>query len=268
VARISAVIIAMGLAASSAFPAEQSPISKPPSAPPTPMAQPAEVKIVSMPTLPPPQVNVSVPTDESALAKVTWVLAIATIGLCLITALIGRKQSRDMRESIKVGQAAAHAAIRSANATIEAVEAAARQRRELLEREVHGAAQRVIAMAARVLELAQKVPLSAASLAALAGICVPTEAYQRKFRMREQRISELMTSATMLVGTLNSGPPDTELTAGLREMDKVLAQLEMLKESVTDELRSIDTDTVVQRQLNETRTLAAGGRVAPPLTPR
>ena len=267
-ARISALIIAMGLAVSSVSPAEQSPISKPPSASPAPMAPPTEVKIVSMPTLPTPQVNVSVPTGDSALAKVTWVLAIATIGLCLITALIGRKQGRDMRESIRVGQEAAHAAIRSANATVQAVEAAARQRRELLEREVHGAAQRVIAMAARVLELAQRVPLSASSLAALAGMSVPTEAYQRRFRMREQRISELMTSATTLVGTLNSGPPDSELTAGLREMDKVLAQLEVLKESVTDELRSIDSDTLVQRQLNEARTLAAGGRIPPPLPPR
>jgi hypothetical protein len=82
------ICAALGLLATYALAAgNESPHKKPPtevnivSMPPATLAQPAEVKVTSMPAVPTPQVNVTLPADESArhLVWLTGGLVVATV---------------------------------------------------------------------------------------------------------------------------------------------------------------------------------------------
>jgi hypothetical protein len=232
---------------------------------PKPSAQPIQVDIVRAPEN----------TSERNLVLATWALAGVTVALWLATLGGVRKQSRDMRESIRIAQQSAEAAsksadaaMRSADAAKESADLAARQRREELEREANHAAFKVIATAARVQQLAERVPPALAQLLALSGMGTgtsQTEHSQRKLKLRQERTAEFGGEASALRVALRDNPSDSELTAGLRNMDVHLAHLDLMRQDITDELQSIEYDSRFRREQNAARQLAAGGGTPPPM---
>lgn len=91
-----------------------------------------------------------------------------------------------------------------------AVQAAARQRRDNLEREVNSAAHRVIATAARVSELAKEVPIQAKSLFALAGrspVASPTAPYEQVMKLRQEAANEAVTARIESLRGVESAEP-------------------------------------------------------------
>jgi hypothetical protein len=181
-----------------------------------------------------------------------------------------------MRESIKVAQKSSEAASRSADAASQSAQAAktiadfsVKQRREELEREVNRSAQSVIASAARMQELAKTVPTAWQSLYILSGMGVPStmEAHHRKREFREQAAAKMMTDAGIILGTLQGGPPDAELTAALKQLDGLQVQLDLMKVEVTEELNGVASESRFRRQQNEARMQSAGGRIPPSLPP-
>lgn len=203
------------------------------------------------------------------LAIATWALALGTIGLCLITGIGVRKQGKDMQRSVEAAEASAAAASKSASAAADAVEAAARQRREDLERAVNSAAHRVMATGARVHELAREVPGAAKTLFALAGRDVASNAapYERVMKLRQETANDAVTAGGILLGTLERKPADSELTDGLRDMDRRLVAVELMKEDVTRQLESLNSQIEFQREQNNAQQRAErGGRpsVFPP----
>jgi len=147
-----------------------------------------------------------------------------------------------MRESIRIAQQSADSASRSANASTRSADAAkeaadlgARQRREELEREANHAAFKVIATAARVQQVAERVPPAMVQLLALSGLGAgspQTEQSQRKLTLRQQRTMEIAGEATALNEAMRRNPADSVLTAGLRNMDKQLVHLDLMREDV------------------------------------
>lgn len=135
------------------------------SAPQVHAAGPAEVKIVSMPTLPPPEVRVTVPQDDSTrnLVIVTWALFIANVVLCAATVWVGLKQSWDTR----------------------------RRDRDAMLREVSRTAHKVLAEATRVEQLAEQVPRARIEMHALAGRGIPNELKAEIEATKNVRIKEL-----------------------------------------------------------------------------
>jgi hypothetical protein len=201
------------------------------------------------------------------LAFATWGLAGATILLCVITGVGVRRQGKDMERSLKAAETSAAAAGKSAAAAADAVEAAARQRREDLEREVHSVAHTVIATAASVSELAKEAPMAARTLFGLAGrspLAALAAPYDRVMQMRQEAANEASTAAGILLATLDGKPPDGELTAGLRDMDRRLVVVELMKEDVTRQTENLNSQIASQREQNENRRQRASGKFPPP----
>jgi len=221
-----------------------------------PSGQPIQVAIVRAPDA----------GSDWDLAIATWALALGTVGLCVITGLGVRKQGRDMLRSVEAAEASAAAAGKSATAAADAVEAAARQRRDDLERAVNVAAHRVITTAARVNELAKEIPASAKALFALAGhhdVVAKAAPYERDMKLRQEAATEAVTAGSILLGTLERKPSDAELTGGLRDMDRRLVAVEMMKEDITRKLESLNSQIEFHREQNAART-AKSAVFAPP----
>jgi hypothetical protein len=224
-------------------------------------AQPVKVEIVSAPD------NGS----DWDLAIATWALAAGTIVLCFITGVGVRKQGRDTERSLTVAQASADAASKSAAAAAATVEAAARHRRDDLEREVNSTAHRVITMAAQVHELAKQVPTTVTTSFALAGrqplpqIIAP---YQQEMKDRQDIAKAATSAGAALLSALERKAPDSELAAGLKDMDVRLVTVELIMGNVTRELESFNSQIALQRQINEGRIQAADGRIPPPILGR
>jgi hypothetical protein len=86
--------------------------------------------------------------------------------------------------------------------------------------------------------------------------------------LRQKAATDELTEATILLGTLKRNPPDSELTAGLRDMDRRLVLVELTKDGIARELENLNSQIELQRQVNEARMQTAGGRIPPPIPGR
>jgi hypothetical protein len=149
------------------------------------------------------------------------------------------------------------------------IEQAARQQRESLLREANALAHRAAVTATRVEQLAQSVPTAYRSLLALAGRSVQASGpnpVQTNTDQRCARAQEVSQTALKAKGAIEIGGSDADLSATIRRMDEFLIELEALKEAISKELEMYASESRMLRQQNEARMMAAGGRVAPPIT--
>jgi hypothetical protein len=232
------------------------------SLPATPPAQPAEVKITAMPPASPADVRiVAAPenSSERSLVRATWWLILANMLLCLVTFLIGRNQSRDMRSSIAVAgqaasaaQASANAADRSANSINESVDVTKRQERAAAEREVNRAAHKVMATAKRLEQLARDVAVARTQLSVLAGQGGLPPTLQPEFtRTLEERVGAIAKMSAVAGALVEKGPTgvsDSDLTASLWRLDEHQVQLDAMRETITDELNRYEGESLTLRQ--------------------
>lgn len=225
-----------------------------------PAMMPAEVKIISAPES----------SSEHALVTATWWLLAANMLLCLITSLLGWKQSRDMRSSIQVSQSAAAAATisadaadRSANAASESVNVTKRQERAALEREVNRAAHKVIATATRLEQLALQVPVAREHLHVLCGQGGMPEQVKKQteetLRERRKRMQEISSYAHSIASSSLAVLLENELTERLWRVDEHEVQLDVIRESITAELNGYETESMTRRQQ---QTLMHAGMLA------
>jgi hypothetical protein len=253
----------LALFSSAAFP-DSRPASSPPhrhstevkiiSAPP---AQPTEVKIISTPPATQAEVKiVSAPPDESARAMVrltVWIL-IANAVLCLVTFVIGMRQSGDNKRSLAISRRAAGAATRSANAAKRSssaansgVQLAEKQRRETLLREANGSASKVASSATVVIELAKKALLDHRTTFALAAR-TPLQGEAEKATERQDAAKDICDEALKSTLADLANRSDEELGVILRRMDVLQSRLDGMKELINGELAAHALEITLQRQ--------------------
>jgi hypothetical protein len=207
-------------------------------------SQPMDIRIVSQ------------PVDETnrGMLSATWILVIANAFLCGLTYVAGRNQSKDMRDSIAVAEKAANAASRSADASVRSSDAAnaaaqlaARQRREMLERETNIVAHRVATAAHRVEELVTlRIDLSHQIFMNFDSS--PEKQNLDKIMARKQEAADGADG----VLTSNFGAKSDEGLAGeLRRLDQHLVTLEALKEQLSDEI--LDLRRIIRENQEQAR---------------
>jgi hypothetical protein len=236
-----------------------------------PAAVPTDVKIISTPPASPAEVRVvSTPPDESSRAMVRltlWIL-IANAALCIVTFVMGMRQSGDNGRSIAVSAQAAEsastsaaAADRSANAAHESIDVARRQERGALERELNRAAHKVMATVTRLEQLASSVPVARTSLHILCGqmgmpdqIREQTERTLQERRAQMQEMSAVANDITIDdVGSMTY----TLLTTKLWRLDEYQVKLDVMREAITAELNSYESESLTRRQHRTTMEAAA-----------
>jgi hypothetical protein len=252
--QISTVAVALTLVTSIAFSADHSaPSTKPPtevkivSMPPSPAAQPSEMRIISMPAQPPAEVKVvSIPPDESThnLVTATWGLLFATVVLAVATFLGSWWQSRDTR----------------------------RRDRAAMLREVSRAAHKVMTEATRVEQIAERVLPARARLWSLRHDApLPDnpkdEEGEKDLAARRAELKKMVSEANFVV---TDGPDamsplltlsDRELTQRLWNLDRLQVQLEAVRDAIAEELHRYDTESTRLRQHATTMRAAYASRV-------
>lgn len=240
--------------------------------PAPPAAQAAEVKITSMPPASTADVRiVSAPENpsERSLVSATWVLIAANMLLCVVTFLIGRNQSRDMRSSIAVSAQAAEAARKSADASdrsaisaTESVDVTKRLERAAVEREVNRAAHKVMFTAKRLEDLAKGVPVARTELHILAGQKgLPPEVQTETAKTLEDRQVILGTMWNAAFATMEkrlTNLSDKDLTGRLWRLDSHQVQLDLMREVITDELKRWEGESLMLRQQRTAMQAAVG----------
>lgn len=192
-------------------------------------SQPIEMKIVSA------------PEDATAhgLLMATWIMVVANVILCAVTWVGARNQSKDMQDSIAVGQKSADAAGRSADAAVRSSDAAsasallaAQQQRDMLQRETNIVAHRVAQMSVRLLDLVElRINLSRRRYREFDSMPEKAKLDETSARTREAAADA---EAVLAPG---SGPKTDEILAGeLRRLDRHQVLLEAFKEQVSDEI--------------------------------
>lgn len=227
-----------------------------------PPAQPTEVKIVSAPAAVPAEVKItSTPPDESAraMARYTLYIVIANIGLCMLTFAFGVTQRGDNKKSIAVSERAAEAAStsaaaaeRSANVANEFMAVSRRQERAAGERELNRAAHRVRATATRLEQLASAVIPARTSLHILIGQGgLPPqlkEESERTLADRRARVQEMSAVALDIIVDDITSISDSLLTSKTWRLDEYQVQLEVMRESITEELTRYENESLTRRQ--------------------
>jgi hypothetical protein len=285
-ARSISIAAVLSLLTCTAFSAPR-PVSPPPNPQPTevkiisaPPAVPTEVKIISTPPAAPAEVRiVSSPPDESARSMVRltlWIL-VANAAVCIVTFVMGMRQSSDNKRSIAVSaqaaaaaQTSADAADRSAIAASESIAVTRKQERAALERELNRAAHKVIATAARIQQLASAVPVARTQLHILIGqgglpesIKLETE---EQLRERRTRAEEMSVYANDIAHDDLRSIDDMLLTAKLWRIDEYQVKLDVMREEITDQLTRYETESLTRRQhKNELQAAALNAQLARPL---
>jgi hypothetical protein len=174
-------------------------------------------------------------------------MVIANALLCGVTWIAARNQSKDMRDSIAVGEKAANAAGLSAEAAVRSSEAAnasaqlaARQKREMLERETNITAHRVATLVARVQELVTtRIDLSNQIYRDFSSM--PEKQKLDQVSTRTQQASDY---ASAVLTSNHDAKQDESLAAELRQLDQHVVQLDAFKEQLADEI--LDLRRVIQ----------------------
>ncbi len=216
---------------------------------PTP-AQPTEVKVVSLPAPPPPQVNVTVPKDDSTrrLVNATWGLLVANVLLCGVTVWFGLKQGWDTR----------------------------RRDRDTMLREVGRAAHKVLADATRVEQLARQVPTTRTQMHVLmhqGGLPPEIKAETDATPMTRASSLRVMVEDTMpLVPVLpNTDSPlaalsDKALANHLWRLDARQVSIDTMRDSISEELDRYQTEIATLRDQRTTLQAASlTGKLSQPL---
>ena len=246
------VLVAATLFAGNSFCAEQStPPKKPPtevkivSVPAVPPAQPTEVKIVSLPVGSEGLVKIVPPQpDESArkLVTVTWYLVIANAILCLATFGGSWWQSRDTK----------------------------RRDRAAMLREVSRAAHKLMTEASRADQMAALVPPARTQLYLLLPQGnMPSEIRERTLAdlgARHKALNEMIGEASFVVADQPplSAMKDKELTRRLWNLDRLQVQLDTIRDAITTELEWYETESATLRQQ---RTALQAAQIAAPRPP-
>jgi len=210
--RVIGLFIGLSLGGCAAIAVSPAQLTRPP---------PTDVRIVSAPDNG-PDLSVAVPT---------WVLALVTAGLCIITARIAKAALAD----------------------------ASRLRRESLQREVNTAAHKVAATAERVGQLAASVPKEGGRLSGIktsgksetASPAIQAAAHDRASRTRVMKDHALQ--------VITSPPTDSDqLASAQRRLDEHLVQLDVMKEAISAELDSVARDIASAEQTQRRLTIEVG----------
>jgi hypothetical protein len=233
---------------------------------PAPAPQPTEVKIISVPTATPAEVKiVSTPPDESERAMVrltVWIL-FANALLCLVTFIIGMRQSGDAKRSIGVSAQAAAAASTSADAARDSVEVTKQQARAQMVREINRAAHKVMVTATRLKLLASEVPTTRNHLHVL------LHQGGMPAQIKQDTESTLLARHTALDGMVSTASDssvrfsdlealsDKELAERLWGLDEQQVRLEAMEDTITHELHKYESESLTIRQQNTAMQAAA-----------
>jgi hypothetical protein len=191
---------------------------------------PVDVRIVSAP---------KVDDSSNGLLMATWIMVVANVLLCGVTWMGARNQSKDMRDSIAVGEKSAEAAGRSADAAVRSSDAAsasaqlaARQQREILERETNIVAHRVAMLAARVRELVTlQINLSHQVFRDF-----DSTPEKQKLDNISGQVQQATDDASAVLTSSVPAKPAEALAASLRQLDRHMVQLDAFKEQVSDDI--------------------------------
>lgn len=231
-------------------------------APPGGLAQPIEVKVVSMPSPPtakqsevkitsmpaPQKAEVSVtdiPTDpwNKGLVFLTAFLVLANFALCAITIWISKSQRKDTADSMRVAERMANAAEISAEANRESQRSAARDRRVALEREVSVSAHRLAVQATLVQNMVDELRNLIKNNFAFASQSPDNLGRAKKYddiqQERTQQIAQISSTANQIAGLILGEKSEHDLTEHLKTIDATAAGIEALKEQVRDDLGGV-----------------------------
>jgi hypothetical protein len=219
------------------------------SMPPATLAQPVEVKVTSMPAVPPPELKVVLPADESTrnLVKATWWLVSATALLAIATFVVAWFASKDSK----------------------------RRDKEVMMRDVSRSAHKVMVEVARLKKLAQSVPTARTQLHILAGQGgLPPEVKEQTEKDLQGRLKSLdaWNEEASFVITDQSGSrdpilrmSDKELASRLWRLDTLLIRLDGMREDVTQELEQYGSESSMLRQQRTAMQAAVlGGKLSQP----
>jgi hypothetical protein len=260
---VSMVASSMLFAATSTRPAPPVRLAQPievkvVSMPSPPTAQQSEVKITSMPTPQKTEVSVTdIPTDpwNKGLVYLTGFLVLANFGLCAITIRISRSQRQDTADSMRIAERMATAAEVSAEANKDSQRSAARDRRVALEREVSVSAHRLAVQAQLVQNMVDELRNLLKTNFAFAGQSPATSSrakmYEDMQQQRTQEIEKISSTANQIAGLILGEVSEHDLTKHLMTIDATAAGIEALKEQVRDDLGSSRAFTERQQRRQE-----------------
>jgi Tfp pilus assembly protein PilN len=195
-------------------------------------SHPTDIRIIDEPEKP----------TELGLVIPTWLLAIVTIALCVVTSRATDKVMKD----------------------------AADQRRLALEREVNAAAHKLLAEAAHVGQLAPRVATAWQQVASLSGMMdnPRTEIEKDRSNERVDDTAAMMAYALGIVTSDLASKPLAQLTTEQKRLDEQLAKLEVMKEQIVGERAAYAEDLRFLRDKNTMEMLAGllrtPGRFPPP----
>jgi len=230
------------------------------SAPPAATPQPTEVKITSLPALPPAEVKiVSVPPDESTVSLVwaTWGLLFATLILVAATFIVGWMQSRENRKRDK---AARDLAMERDNLAME------RDRSGMM-REVNRSAHNVGATAKRISQIALRIPPARTELGILSGQGGMTPSVrtviETELKIRTERLDRIEKDAAAVAMSDLQRTSAQELTAYLFRLDAREVEMDAMRDAITEELNRYESESREIRERNVTMQAAARGTQPP-----
>lgn len=207
-----------------------------------PAAQPSEVKIISTPPASPAEVRiVAQPQDDSArqLVTVTWGLLIANAALCGVTVWSTKKQSLDLK----------------------------RRDRNAMEREVNRGAQRNADVAKKLYQKAQDVPAQLSRLHKAAGKEIPKDLAEDVDHHLQARRNAVCTITDRCVEILSSDlinretKSDEEIIALLWTVDSHELQLQEVRDEITRDLdRLTEEEEAFLRRQAEIQAFLNQGR--------
>ena len=233
---------------------------------PAPAARPIDAKTISAPPIAPTEVKiVSAPPDESerAMVQLTLWILVANAVLCLVTFIIGMRQSGDAKRFIGVSAQAAAAASTAADAARDSVEVTQRLARAQMVREVNRAAHKVTVTATRLQLLASEVPPARNHLHVLhqqGGMPAETKRDTESTLLARHTALDGMVSTASInsvrfsdVGALS----DKELAERLWGLDEQQVRLEAMEDTITRELHKYESESLTIRQQNTAMQAAA-----------